>query len=1008
MFVKINKLLSTTIALLLLTSTCQASLVSSNLELRLHSNLKNIELKKTTITKSLSEDVKSSSIDAKSVLLNSSSDITLQSSSLLADDSINLNSSSGDINIVSTSYTNYYESQTSKSSFGGLSKSSSFINDTTHSQSSSTLFSANNINLKANNINILASKIKSDSIEISADMLNLISSKETNSHTEFKTKSGIFTATIHDKGKITEVEIPSIIEVDNKLIVNDKDITDKLDIKTYKEISNSLNSDEFKDSILNNVLQKDTFTLSSSSNAPLNIDEINQIKATLNSKEWDEKTTTLSGIGSLVVTAVVTYLTAGSGSSVASSLGMSSASTTYAVTQAVTTAVIANTSVQATNMIVSGGKVKFDIDSLAKSALSAGVGSMASSYISNIDILKDTSLATNNSSFLNLDSSNTLHFSYHNLAKAGLNSLTNSAISSGIYGTKFKDNLISNLAFSLSDSLYKAVGDYSSNEYNLNSNEYFKDGSLSKIALHSLTGASISALTDNDILAGALSAGVNEALSPLLYKDTSKFIGTQEDIARQKEIYHIQRNSLSSLIGTISGGLIDGESGASIGSSIATSADRSNRQLHQEEIDLAKAKSAEYARLKGISEDEAYRWLIIAGASNVDILHNYSFNQEDENIAEAKKYLEKFKNQTFIDKKGEVQNYFVAKDRDYYKPYVYLYETDWGQTRDILQSAYYQSPYETFKDKTGKTLEYISNNKLDTAKSVLSTLASSAIDCIKNPMLCASNTFQSIGNNAIDGSYGITYASIPSFRDDLNSYYGYNASDYLYALSTLQTTGSFLEAAAVAGGVGAGKNILENTSKGVLNKVDDIANSIDDAFDLSKYPIGNVGDAGRAVNKIDTPNSKNINTTIAKTTDEKALAKQTEIKELFDKDNDRKGITIGNTTYLADTTNKGGAKVFTNVSDGDIFNYFKELGGVDKMPDVKKVNIADKTSDLYSIKTDKGSFTLRNNSKSKLPNGKKPKWTIDIKLIDGKKVSNYEIKFEWHKKNYYRKQRWNI
>ena len=694
MFVKINKFLSTTIALLLLTSTCQASLVSSNLELRLHSNLKNIELKKTTITKSLSEDVKSSSIDAKSVLLNSSSDITLQSSSLLADDSINLNSSSGDINIVSTSYTNYYESQTSKSSFGGLSKSSSFINDTTHSQSSSTLFSANNINLKANNINILASKIKSDSIEISADMLNLISSKETNSHTEFKTKSGIFTATIHDKGKITEVEIPSIIEVDNKLIVNDKDITDKLDIKTYKEISNSLNSDEFKDSILNNVLQKDTFTLSSSSNAPLNIDEINQIKATLNSKEWDEKTTTLSGIGSLVVTAVVTYLTAGSGSSVASSLGMSSASTTYAVTQAVTTAVIANTSVQATNMIVSGGKVKFDIDSLAKSALSAGVGSMASSYISNIDILKDTSLATNNSSFLNLDSSNTLHFSYHNLAKAGLNSLTNSAISSGIYGTKFKDNLISNLAFSLSDSLYKAVGDYSSNEYNLNSNEYFKDGSLSKIALHSLTGASISALTDNDILAGALSAGVNEALSPLLYKDTSKFIGTQEDIARQKEIYHIQRNSLSSLIGTISGGLIDGESGASIGSSIATSADRSNRQLHQEEIDFIDAKAKEYAEQENISESEA-KVLLLTSARIY-------------NDAEAASYHDKFL------KKGKS----MFSEEQIVKAQEYLWEEGknlmiYDVTTNSFQRAFYSTPYQYLKSDYSLSQKYEPNINYD-------------------------------------------------------------------------------------------------------------------------------------------------------------------------------------------------------------------------------------------------------------------------------------------------------
>lgn len=57
-------------------------------------------------------------------------------------------------------YTNYYDKQTDKSSFGGISKSSSKLNDTTISQSSSNLFSANSIDLKANNINVIASNLK--------------------------------------------------------------------------------------------------------------------------------------------------------------------------------------------------------------------------------------------------------------------------------------------------------------------------------------------------------------------------------------------------------------------------------------------------------------------------------------------------------------------------------------------------------------------------------------------------------------------------------------------------------------------------------------------------------------------------------------------------------------------------------------------------------------------------------------------------------------------------------
>ncbi|WP_159071121.1 hypothetical protein, partial [Campylobacter concisus] len=37
-----------------------------------------------------------------------------------------------------------------------------------------------------------------------------------------------------------------------------------------------------------------------------------------------------------------------------------------------------------------------------------------------------------------------------------------------------------------------------------------------------------------------------------------------------------------------------------------------NRQLHQKEINLAKQKTSEYANLKGISQDEALKLLLMA------------------------------------------------------------------------------------------------------------------------------------------------------------------------------------------------------------------------------------------------------------------------------------------------------------------------------------------------------------------------------------------------------------
>ena len=51
-----------------------------------------------------------------------------------------------------------------------------------------------------------------------------------------------------------------------------------------------------------------------------------------------------------------------------------------------------------------------------------------------------------------------------------------------------------------------------------------------------------------------------------------------------------------------------------------------NRQLHHKEINLAKQKTSEYANLKGISQDEALKLLLMAGTSMTDMLWNNSFD----------------------------------------------------------------------------------------------------------------------------------------------------------------------------------------------------------------------------------------------------------------------------------------------------------------------------------------------------------------------------------------------
>ena len=746
--------------------------------------------KKTELIKSLQQEVKSSNIDGKNIYINANNDINLQSINLIANQNsnkkdlnnnkgtISIVSNNGNINIASASYTTYYDTQTNKSSFGGLNKSSSKLNDTTISQSSSNLFSANSINLKANNINVIASNLKSTNIDIKTDLLNLISSKETNSHTEFKTKSGIITATIEDKGSIKEIEIPAVIEVDNKFILNGKDITNKLDTKTYTEISNSLSSNEVKEKVLKEL----------SSNKTLNIKEINQIKqikATLNSKEWNDKRTTLSGIGTLIATAVTTYLTAGAGSAFAASLGTTGASA--ATTAAITNAVIANTSIQASNMILSNGKVKFDIDSLTKSALSAGIGSMASSYINSSTYLTNS----------NLISSNYLDISYADIA----NILSSSAIQSGIYGTNFKDSLLSNISSNTGNYLFNRAGDIG-----VITNS--KDGSLTKTALHSLIGGSINAIQGESFIDGAVISGINEMLSPL-----SKNLNKNEQILT------------SQLIGILSGAIINSEAGAKQGYNLTTSAEMHNRQLHKDEIEFIKEKAQEFAIENGISKDEAISRLSSQALRQTDNLWSLMLGNED---IKAKEFLSNT-NLTFKNK----NKLFTADRLDYKNNRLYL---DMAMNNVDFYNTYIHPnisslPFETVKNNT---LNLVSN--ADKIPSYVYNLAKEQTpSTIYNSVV---NLGKNIIAGGISGTNNLINNTINNDKNKLDKIYNYKGvTDDIALLSGIDILN-------LTGTTAVLKDIVKTGSSKISHKI----NKSIDEDKIKKVKIDNLGSSKNIIN----------------------------------------------------------------------------------------------------------------------------------------------------------------
>ena len=184
----------------------------------------------------------------------------------------------------------------------------------------------------------------------------------------------------------------------------------------------------------------------------------------------------------------------------------------------------------------------------------------------------------------------------------------NSAIQSGIYGTNFKDSLLSNISSNTGNYLFNRAGDIG-----VITNS--KDGSLTKTALHSLIGGSINAIQGESFINGAVISGINEMLSPL-----SKNLNKDEQILT------------SQLIGILSGAIINSEAGAKQGYNLTTSAELNNRQLHKDEENFINNHTDEFKEYykaqtgKSLTEDEARKLLDFSGRYMIDYEKNGWYN----------------------------------------------------------------------------------------------------------------------------------------------------------------------------------------------------------------------------------------------------------------------------------------------------------------------------------------------------------------------------------------------
>ncbi len=229
------------------------------------------------------------------------------------------------------------------------------------------------VNIDTSTLSLQASTLTAEQATIVSEIIELVSLKNSEYESHFSDKSGMMTRTIASKGHIKEEVVPALIEVRDQLLFNGEDITHQL--------------------------QTENLLKTLSSEYALTHEQIHQVKAILDNQMWDDKTTSLSGLGSLIVAVVVTVVTMGAGAGVA---GLAAAQTTAASTAAVAAAtgtaaataaaasaasaltiatvqaaiaqsLITGVTTQLATSAITGNSFKLDTDALIKGAVTAGV-----------------------------------------------------------------------------------------------------------------------------------------------------------------------------------------------------------------------------------------------------------------------------------------------------------------------------------------------------------------------------------------------------------------------------------------------------------------------------------------------------------------------------------------------------------------------------------------------------------------------------------------------------------
>ncbi|MDD3325399.1 MAG: filamentous hemagglutinin N-terminal domain-containing protein, partial [Sulfurospirillaceae bacterium] len=366
----------------------------------------------------------SSSLEGKNINLNANQ-VNIIASNLTATEDITIEGKDS-VNVLAANDLVASEMQikTKGGLFGGKSTKKDETQDTTVVGST---INAKNINIDTKALSIQGSKLSAEQVVIVSDIIELISLTQSSYENHFSDKSGIMTRTIATKGKIKEEVVPALIEVRNQLIVNNKDITDKL--------------------------STDTIVKTLSSQSDLTVEQINLIKAYAKSDEWDKHMTTLSGMGSLIVAAIITICTMGAGTAVVGAAMQGINASIQAAIQAAIHSLVVQATTSLVTAAITGNSPTLNASSLIKGAVTAGVMSYTNTSFTT-DALTD-------------------NMSVYDYAKNATLRGTVQGVSSEISGGDFKDGFTAGATLSV-----VSDGALQMRKYIFDNYDYVGDGKL--------------------------------------------------------------------------------------------------------------------------------------------------------------------------------------------------------------------------------------------------------------------------------------------------------------------------------------------------------------------------------------------------------------------------------------------------------------------------------------------------------------------------------------------------